>query len=70
MPVYELLIDENVYRLSQEVNRFLRNGWTLYGNPIISFPGKGEVWFGQAVMRYVPTPIQVVQEIYSETADA
>ena len=58
---YKLIVETNQARLSNEVNRHLKDGWELYGSPTatIATDTSGD-WpttvfeYGQAVVRKCP----------------
>jgi hypothetical protein len=51
---YKLLIESSEENLEAKVNRYLSEGWKLYGNPVIAMTSGAR--FGQAIIRDVEQP--------------
>ncbi len=52
---YKLLAEPDPHALSQEVNKFLKAGYSLYGSPVVAYcniaQDQAQLWHYQAVYR-------------------
>ncbi|MFD2603337.1 DUF1737 domain-containing protein [Flavobacterium suzhouense] len=53
MDGYKLLSAETIYELEMEVSKLISHGWSAFESPVISRTNDDNVYFYQAVVRYL-----------------